>query len=168
MRATYKYLTLAICLLVVAQAAFIVYANAGLFHWVSEEGGVLDKAFLDDESSTFPGVGGFMAHGMSGMMLIPLVALVTLIVSFFTKVKGAVAHGAAIFGLVILQVALGLVAHSVPALGPLHGINAFLLLGAALHASRLISKADTAAAPTLGTGSTVPGQADAGATQLQA
>ena len=168
MRATYKYLTLAICLLVVAQAAFIVYANAGLFHWISEDGGVVDKAFLDDESSTFPGVGGFMAHGMSGMMLIPLVAIVTLVVSFFTKVKGAVAHGAAILGLVVLQVVLGLSAHSIPALGPLHGINAFLILGAALHASRLVSKADTAVAPAVGKGSTVPGQADAGATQLQA
>jgi uncharacterized sodium:solute symporter family permease YidK len=161
MRATYKYLAFAICLLVVAQAAFIVYANAGLFHWISEDGGVVDKAFLDDESSSFPGVGGFMAHGMNGMMLIPLVALALLVVSFFTKVKGAVAHGAAILGLVILQIVLGLSAHSIPALGPLHGINAFLILGAAAHAARLMSARSDEGATTVG-------HADAGATHVQA
>jgi hypothetical protein len=168
MRATYKYLAFAICLLVVAQAAFIVYANAGLFHWISEDGGVVDKAFIDDESSSFPGVGGFMAHGMNGMMLIPLVALALLVVSFFTKTKGAVAHGAAIVGLVAIQIALGLAAHSVPALGPLHGINAFLLLGAAAHAGRLMSTPATAPAPTAGKDSTIPGQPEASTTQLQA
>ncbi len=168
MRATYKYLAYAICLLVVAQAAFIVYANAGLFHWISEEGGVVDKAFIEDESATFPGLGGFIAHGMSGTMLIPLVALALLVVSFFTKVKGAVAHGAAIVVLVIVQIALGLAAHSVPALGPLHGINAFLLLGAAVHAARLMAAPAAGTAPTVGRDATVPGQVDAGATQLPA
>jgi len=168
MRSTYKYLAFAICLLVVAQAAFIVYANAGLFHWISEDGGVVDKALIDDESSSFPGLGGFMAHGMNGMMLIPLVSLALLVVSFFTKVKGAVAHGAAILGLVVLQVVLGMAAHGVPAIGPLHGINAFLILGAAAHAARLMSAGSVAASSTAGNDSTVPGQADAGATQLQA
>lgn len=139
MRSAYKYLSLAICLLVIAQAAFIVYANAGLFHWVSEDGGVLDKAFIDDDSSSFPGLGGFIAHGMSGMMLIPLVSLVLLVVGLLTKVRSAAIHGAVVFGLVVLQVILGMTAHSVPALGPLHGINAFLIFGAALHASRLVS-----------------------------
>lgn len=172
MRATYKYLALAICLLVVAQAAFIVYANAGLFHWVSEEGGVVDKAFIEDDSASFPGLGGFIAHGMTGMMLIPLVALALLVVSFFTKLKGAVAHAAIILGLVVLQIAFGIVAHSAPAVGPLHGINAFLLLGAALHAARLVAKAPQGGitdAPGVGRDSTVPGQPEHGATtQLQA
>ena len=167
MRTTYKYLAYAICLLVVAQAAFIVYANAGLFHWIENDGGAVDKAFLDDDSSSFPGLGGFIAHGMNGMMLIPLVALVTLVVSFFTKVKGAVAHAAAILGLVVIQVVLGIASHDIPALGPLHGINAFLLLGTARHAARLMSKADVAD-PSMGRDSTVPGQTDAGATQIKA
>ena len=139
MRSAYKYLALAVCVLVVAQAAFIVYANAGLFHWVSEEGGILDKAFIDDESSSFPGLGGFIAHGMSGMMLIPLVSLALLVVGLLTRVRSAAIHGAVVLGLVVLQVVLGLTAHNIPALGPLHGINAFLILGAALHASRLMA-----------------------------
>ena len=168
MRSTYKYLAYAICALVVAQAAFIVYANAGLFHWVSEEGGTLDKAFIDDESSTFPGLGGFILHGMSGTMLIPLVALAVLVVSFFTKVKGAAVHGAAIVALVVIQVTLGMTAHSVPALGPLHGINAFILLGTAFHAARLMSSPRLASAPTVGKDATIPAQPGADATQLQA
>ena len=169
MRTTYKYLAYAIVLLVIAQAAFVVYANAGLFKWISEDGGVLDKAFIDDESSSFPGLGGFIAHGMNGMMVIPLVALVTLVVSFFTKVKGASIHGAAILGLVVLQVTLGLTAHSVPALGPLHGINAFILLGTAFHAARLMSAPALAAAPTVGKDSAIPGQSDhQSSQQLQA
>ena len=169
MRSTYKYLAYAICLLVMAQAAFLVYGDAGLFHWISNDGGVVDKAFLDDESSSFPGLGGFIAHGMNGMMVIPLVAIATLVVSFFTKVKGATAHGAAIVGLVALQITLGLVAHSVPQIGPLHGINAFILFGTALHAARLMSAPTAATAPTVGKDATVPGQAEhAPSTQIQA
>ena len=169
MRTTYKYLAYAICLLIVAQASFVVYADAGLFKWISEDGGVLDKAFIDDESSTFPGLGGFIAHGMNGMMVIPLVAIVTLVVSFFTKVKGASIHGGAIVGLVALQITLGLVAHSIPAIGPLHGINAFVLFLTALHAARLMSSPAAAAAPTVGKDSAIPGQSDhASSQQLQA
>ncbi len=168
MRSTYKYLAYAICLLVVAQASFVVYADAGLFKWISEDGGVLDKAFIDDESSSFPGLGGFIAHGMNGMMVIPLVALAVLVVSFFTKVKGASIHGGAIVGLVALQITLGLVAHSVPAIGPLHGINAFILFGTALHAASLMKAGGAAAAPTVGKGSAVPGQADHASSQMQA
>src|SRR5689334_17232389 len=41
MRSTYKYLAYAICLLVMAQAAFLVYGDAGLFHWISNDGGVV-------------------------------------------------------------------------------------------------------------------------------
>jgi uncharacterized sodium:solute symporter family permease YidK len=171
MRSTYKYLAFIICGLVVLQATFVVYGDAGLFKWISEDGGVLDKAALEDNSISFPGMGGFMAHGMNGMMVIPLVALATLVVGFFTKVKGTAARGGIIVGLVVLQVALGLTAHSVPALGPLHGINAFALFLTALSAARLITNAERGelpAAPKAGLGSTVPGQTEAPTTQIQA
>ncbi|MDR7362900.1 hypothetical protein [Nocardioides marmoribigeumensis] len=172
MRSTYKYLAYAICGLVALQAAFVVYADAGLFQWIDQDGGVLDKAALNDDSLSFPGLGGFMLHGMNGMMLIPLVAIVTLVVGFLTKTKGAAARGGLLVGLVALQVTLGLVAHSVPAIGPLHGINAFAIFLTALSAARLMSRQDDAAtttAPTVGKGRTIPGQPEpASSQQLQA
>lgn len=186
MRSTYKILAFTICVLVVAQAAFVVYGDAGLFKWI-EDGGVLDKAALEDESLSFTGLGGFILHGMNGMMLIPLVALATLVVSFFTRVPRASAMAAAIVGLVALQITFGLVAHSLTWVGPLHGINAFLLFGTALIAGRMMSRAQAqteapaqtqAQAPTTGKDATVPGQpasttdsttaSTAGSTQIQA
>jgi hypothetical protein len=169
MRSTYKYLAYAICGLVALQAAFVVYADAGLFQWIDQDGGVLDKAALNDDSLSFPGLGGFMLHGMNGMMLIPLVAIVTLVVGFLTKTKGAAARGGLLVGLVALQVTLGLVAHSVPAIGPLHGINAFAIFLTALSAARLMSRQDEAAtAPAVGYGTTIPGQTEPTSSQLQA
>jgi uncharacterized sodium:solute symporter family permease YidK len=168
MRNTFKYLAYFICVLVALQAAYVVYADAGLFRWISEEGGVLDKAALEDDSLSFPGLGGFILHGMSGMMLIPLVALATLVVGFFTKVKGAAARGGILVGLVALQITFGLVAHSIPAIGPLHGLNAFVIFLVALSSARMMSAASAASAPTVGKDSTIPGQTEASTTQLQA
>ena len=50
--------------------------------------------------------------------------------------RGAVVAATAVFGLVLLQIALGLLAHEVPAVGGLHGLNALLLFSAALYAAR--------------------------------
>jgi heme A synthase len=60
-------------------------------------------------------------------------------VSFFARFPGAVAWAGAAFGAVIVQVALGIFAHSVPALGMLHGVVALVLLVVALVAARKAS-----------------------------
>ena len=74
--------------LVALQAAFMVFAIAGLELWV-DDGNSLTKATMEaDEPPDFTGAIGFMLHGMNGMMLIPLVALVLLIISFFAKIPG--------------------------------------------------------------------------------
>jgi hypothetical protein len=133
MRSAYRVLAFLVAGLVVVQAAAIVYAVAGLGKWV-EDGGTLDKAAFESDDLDFDGVIGFMIHGMNGMMLIPLVALILLIVSFFAKIPGGVGRAAMVLGLVILQVALGIFGHEVPAIGGLHGINALILFGAAIMA----------------------------------
>lgn len=134
MRATYRVLAHFISILVAVQAAFIAWAISGLGKWVSE-GGVLDAAAFESEETLFPEVLGFMLHGMNGTMLIPLVALVLLIISFFTKVPGASRWAALVFLLVGVQILLGISARGgLPALGALHGINALLLFTAALVA----------------------------------
>jgi hypothetical protein len=114
----------------------IAYAIAGLGHWVDEDGGVLNKQVLDSDSVDFPGVGGFATHGINGMMIIPLLVLLLLIVSFFAKVPGGVQKAAILFGLVVLQVFLGIFSHSIPFVIVLHVLNAFAILGFALAAGR--------------------------------
>ena len=74
-----------------------------------------------------------MLHGIFGMMLIPLLALVLLIISFFAKIPGGVKWAAIVLGLVVLQVALGIFGHETPYAGLLHGLNALILFAVALH-----------------------------------
>ena len=134
MRSAYRVLAILVAALVVVQAAAIAYAVAGLGKWVND-GNTFDKAAFESDDTSFDGIVGFMIHGMNGMMLIPLVALILLIVSFFAKIPGGVGRAALVLGLVILQVALGLFGHEIPALGGLHGLNALILFSAAVMAA---------------------------------
>ncbi|MFG2045232.1 hypothetical protein [Dactylosporangium sp. NPDC048998] len=118
---------------VAVQATAVVYAMYGLGKWV-DGGGVLDKAVMESGETSFPGAVGFAVHGMNGMMIVPLVALLMLIFSFFTKVRGAAKWAGLVLLLVVVQVSLGMFGHDVPALGALHGLNALLLFGAAVYA----------------------------------
>jgi heme A synthase len=151
MRATYRFLAYAISVLVVVQAGAIAYAVSGLGAWV-QDGGVLDAATLEDESVTFPGLVGFIVHGMNGTMLIPAVSLVLLIVSFFARIPAGLRWALLVLLLVGVQVTLGTMARSaaVPELGLLHGVNALLLFTAALYAGRRVAKATrVSAAPSV-------------------
>jgi len=97
---------------------------------------------------TFTGFVGFMIHGINGQMVIPLLALILLIVSFFAKVPGGVKWAGAILALVVIQVTLGLFAHETPQLGPLHGMNALLLFSVAILAGRRTRFSDKEAVKT--------------------
>jgi hypothetical protein len=132
----YRFFAYFIALEVVIQAAAIAFGVFGESHWIMEDGGVVNKAVIDDESAEFTGVAGFMIHGINGTMVVPLVALIFLIVSFFAKVPGGVKAAAIVFGLVVLQVVLGISAHDVVWLGPLHAINAFGILTMAILAGK--------------------------------
>jgi len=135
MRSTYRVLSYIIAAEVVVQASAIAFAVFGLGKWIND-GGTLDKASMDDESVNFTGLVGFMIHGINGQMVIPLLALILLVVSFFAKVPGGAKWAATILALVVIQVTLGLFAHETPQLGPLHGMNALLLFSVAIMAGR--------------------------------
>lgn len=139
MRTVYRVLAFLLAIEVLIQAMAVAYAIAGLGKWVEDDGGVLNKQVMDADSPDFPGVGGFMLHGMNGMMIIPILVLLLLIVSFFAKVPGGVQKAAILLGLVALQVFLGIFSHSVPYVVVLHVLNAFAILGIALMAGRSAS-----------------------------
>ncbi len=138
MRRAYQVLAGLLAIEVVIQAMAIAYALAGLGKWVEDDGGVLNKAVLDNsEDLHFQGVGGFALHGINGQMVIPLIALALLIVSFFAKeVAGAPRRAGILFGMVVLQVILGLGLHGVVVLAPLHVLNGFGILAMAGLAAR--------------------------------
>lgn len=151
MQKAYKILAHTIAGLVTIQAAVMVFAVAGLFYWIEEDEGFLDKGVVeswDNDPPTWMGAIGVPIHGMSGMYLIPLLGLALLIISFFANVNGGTKWAGIVFGLIIVQVMLGIFAHGTPALGLLHGINAFLLFFAALSAGRA-AKESAVAEPAL-------------------
>jgi|SRR5690349_20399550 len=138
MRSVYRVLAFVVAAEVVIQAAAIAFAVFGLGKWV-EDGGTLNKATMESDDGSVGGAVGFMIHGINGQMLVPLIALAFLVVSFFAKVPGGVKWAGITFGLVVLQVLLGVFGHSVPFVGALHGLNALALFGVAVMAGKRVS-----------------------------
>lgn len=137
MKAAYQWLARLIALGVVLQAAFIAFGMFGVEHEADD-----GKAFTADTANNL----GQSLHSIVGS-IIPLIALVLLIVSFFAKARGGVRFAAIVLGLAVLQVLLATVSSSVPAIGLLHGINAFALAAVAgMAGSRAGSGAETRAA----------------------
>jgi hypothetical protein len=148
MRSAYKYLAHTIAGLVAIQAAVMVFAVAGLYGWISDGNTLTESTMTADEPPDFTGAIGFMLHGMIGMMLIPLLALILLIISFFAKVPGGAAWAGGVLGLVVLQVALGIFGHETPYAGLLHGLNALILFSVAVQAGRRVATSpESATAP---------------------
>jgi uncharacterized sodium:solute symporter family permease YidK len=149
MRKAHQILAGALAGLVVIQAMAIAYAIAGVFHWIDKDGGVLNSAVYnswDDKHPTFRGSGGYGLHQVNGTFFIPLVALALLIVSLFVKqLDGAAKRGAILFGMVVLQIILGLSSHDAVILAPLHALNAFGILAMAVVTVRKASEPATAA-----------------------
>ena len=154
MRKVYRVLAFLVAIEVALQAMFIVYGDAGLGLWV-DDGGVVDKATFENAfesgEAPFPEFQAFILHGMNGMMVIPALALLLVISSFFAKVPRGVAFAFGVLALVILQVTLGLMCHSIAALGALHGLNALALFSTAawtgLRVARVAPKRATESAP---------------------
>ena len=134
MRKVYRVLAFLVAIEVAVQAMFIVYGDAGLGLWV-DDGGVVDKATFEDAieggEAPFPEFQAFLLHGMNGMMVIPALALLLVISSFFAKVPRGMAFAFGVLALVVLQVTLGLFGHAVAVLGALHGLNALALFSVA-------------------------------------
>jgi hypothetical protein len=143
MRSVYKVLAYVVAAEVVIQAMAMVYAVAGQGRWIME-GGVLDKAVIESREFVFPEVLGYAIHGINGTMVIPLLALLLLVFSFFAKVPGGVKWAAIVLLLVVVQTTLGIAGHSVPFLGALHGLNALLLFTAAIYTGLRVRRSVTA------------------------
>lgn len=135
MRPAYQALAYLICALVALQAASHAWVSAGLGQYIAQ-GGTLD--FSADGPPPFPEALGFAIHGMNGMYVIPIVAVLLLGVGFVAKLPGAVSRAAIVLGLVALQVTFGLFGHSLTTFAFLHGVNALLLFGAAFVAARSV------------------------------
>jgi hypothetical protein len=121
----------------------MVWAIAGLGKWV-QGGGVFDKSVMESEGTPpFPEVAGIIVHGINGFFVIPALALLLLIVSFFTKVRGAIKWAVIVFVLVIVQGQLAGFGHDFPLVAALHGLNALALFGAAVYAGRRLRAATT-------------------------
>ena len=137
MKSVYRVFAFLIAAGVALQAAAMAFAVFGLVKWI-DEGGTLDKAAIEgarEGTATIGGDVGFSTHGMVGMMVMPAIVLLFLIISFFAKVPGGVKWALIVFGVTIVQVALGLFAHDIAGLGWLHGINALILFGVAVSAA---------------------------------
>jgi heme A synthase len=133
MTKAFRVLAFLIAALVFVQAFTVAWGVAGLAIWV-DEGNDFTSEVLGGDDMPFTELYGMMIHGMSGMMLIPLVALITMIVGLLAKFPGSTKYGVTIFLLVVLQVALGLFGHELSLAGGLHGMNALILLGVAITA----------------------------------
>jgi hypothetical protein len=127
MKSTYRVLALLIALGVVVQAMSIAL---GWFLVLKD----VDDGAVFDKNTDFNA--GQITHSTVGLMVIPLLAIVLLIVSFFAGIAGGVKWAAIVFGLVALQIVLGFLSFAVPALGALHGLNALAVLAVAGIAGR--------------------------------
>lgn len=139
MRQVYRVLAMLVAVGVVVQAAAIAFALFEIEHQ-TDDGQVYSK---DSHN------GGVALHSVLGDMVIPLIALLLLIVSFFAGIPGGVKWAAITFGVLVLQVVLGFAGHGLPAIGVLHGINAFALAAVAsiaMRKARLAGPAPVAAA----------------------
>ena len=145
MKSVYRVLAYAIPALVAVQAAAIAFGFFGLGKWI-EDGGTLDKASMESSNTHFTGDLGLMIHGMNGQMLIPLVALLLLIVSFFAKVPGGSKWAAFVLLDVVVQVAFAFGAFSAPVVGMFHGLNALFLAWLGWTAARRVGATEAAAA----------------------
>lgn len=144
MAKAYTYFAYLIALEVVVQAGALAWGLFGFGKWI-DEGNVFNKAVLECEDCgwNFASERGFMIHGLNGAMIIPLVALIFLIFAFFAKVPGGAKWAAIVFALVIIQSqVLPPLAREYSGFGALHGVNAILLLLAAIHAGRRVPAAD--------------------------
>jgi hypothetical protein len=132
MKTVYRVLALLVAVGVMVQGAAIAFGMFGLIKWI-EGGGTLDKS--TELNSSLGGYAGFNTHATVGIMVLPVISLLFLISSFFAKVPGGIKWALIVFGVTVVQVALGLFSHSLAGLGWLHGANALILFGVAVSAA---------------------------------
>ncbi|MDN5760968.1 MAG: hypothetical protein L0H41_01435 [Microlunatus sp.] len=146
MRSVYRVLAWLIAIEVAVQAAVIAFAAMGLSAWI-DQGNVLDRATMHGSTTPYAGVYGYIIHGINGEIVIPILVLLFLISAFFAKVPHGVQRAVLVVVLVIIQVALGIFGHDLPALGVLHGLNALLLFAVTAVAGQRAARPKAVPAP---------------------
>jgi hypothetical protein len=134
-RLVYRILAMLVAVGVVVQAAAIAYALFDIEHQ-TDDGQLYSK---DSHNA------GVALHSALGDMVIPIIALLLLIVSFFAGIPGGVKWAAITFGVLVLQIALAFAGNGLPVIGVLHGINAFALAAVASIAMRKARLAESPA-----------------------
>ncbi len=136
MRKVFSGIAWLIAGLVVVQAAAIALGFGGMMHFV-DGGGVVDKGLTESRTlGNFAGEIGFPIHGIVGGVLIPVAAIALLVVSWFTKLRGASWWAAGLFVLILLQGMVGYSIKDLPYLGVLHGANALAVFVVAVVCAR--------------------------------
>jgi hypothetical protein len=138
MRAAYRVLAMLVAIGVVVQVAVVAWGWFSVLHKV-DDGGTFVKG---GETA------GMEAHGVIGFMIMPLIALLLLIVSFFAKIPGGVKWALIVFGDTVLQILLAVISGPAPVVGALHGINALALAVLASIAMRKARLATTDTTPS--------------------
>lgn len=147
MRSIYRVLAYLVVLEVVVQTALIAFAFFGLRKWIAD-GGVLDAAAIRNHTATYTGAEGIMVHGVNGQMIVPVIAVLLLVASFFAQVPGGVLWAAITLVTVVVQVLLGIFGSAAPGLGVLHGVLAIALFAIAVIAGRRADAATPAGPET--------------------
>ncbi|HEX2892937.1 MAG TPA: hypothetical protein VHO29_02920 [Marmoricola sp.] len=146
MRTTYRILADVIAVAVAIQSMAMVWAVAGLLHWV-DGGGTLKKGW-EDHMPDFQGSSGFAIHGIIGGMVVPVVAIALLVVAFLAKVDGGVKLAGGVLALVVIQLAAGYAGADAPWLGLIHGLFPFAIFSAAILAARAAGSTEQTAVTT--------------------
>ena len=139
MRTAYKVLAYLVAAEVAIQAMVMVWAIAGLAKWV-DGGGVFDKSVIESQGTPFPEAAGIIVHGINGTFVVPAIALLLLIVSFFTKVRGAI-EGPSSCSFSRSRKARSASWAMNSLAGALHGLTAMVLFGVAFYAGRRLRTA---------------------------
>jgi heme A synthase len=146
MRTALRVLFYVLAAEVIVQGMAIAFGIAGLGKWI-DDGHTATKALFEEDGGSFGGDAGFATHFINGTMVIPVLILLTLILSFFAKVPGASKRAGILFGLVVLQVVLGLAAFGAPIIILLHVLNAFAIFSMAAVTAWRLSNTVSAEAP---------------------
>jgi hypothetical protein len=147
MRRVYSGIAWLVAGLVIVQAGAIALGFGGMMHFV-DTGGVVDKALTESRTaSNFTGEIGFPIHGIVGGLILPIAALLLVLVSWFTKVRGASWWAAGLFVLIVVQGSLGYSIKDMPYIGAIHGANALAVLAVAVVCARRTRSAARRPAP---------------------
>ena len=151
MKQAYRTLNYLLSLEVLIQAAVIAWYAFGIYKYADDNGSISHDQLAN---GGFNGHAGAVIHSVNGFMIIPFIALVLLVVSFFAKIPGGVRLAVITFVLVVVQAfVLPALSEKAPAVGMLHGAVALAILGLTIVSAR---KARDAVIAEMGTSPAAP------------